>query len=80
MSGLKTLKDLKWAREHSKAYEEYDLKQEAIKFLDENRDVGKFWDWCRLTKGKDYLDNVSPLEYIHWYVEWFFNITEEDRI
>ena len=64
MSKLKTLKELKFARIHAKAYEEYELKQAAIKRLKRNDSSSSFF----MSKERS------------WRTEFmeFFNLTEEE--
>jgi len=76
---LKTLKDLKLIELIGA---DRDVKQiikaEAIKWV-KPYDWGSFWKWCRKVKGFDYENkNIRIAFFIEAWIEYFFNITEED--
>jgi hypothetical protein len=84
MTQLKTLKDMR----HPKLKEEFldrnklvsiiELKEEAIKWTGK-AGWSDFWDWCRKNKGFDYTTKFTPqIKFIEAWIEYFFNLKEED--
>ena len=79
---LKTLKDFtSWAIVGGRAklsITPEELKAEAIRWVKPN-DWSKFWKWCKANKGFDYESkDIQELHFIEAWIEYFFNITEED--
>lgn len=71
---LQAKRETKFTEEH-----EYDLKQEAIKWVNYKIDWSDFWAWCREVKGFDYDDKEKvPLDFIKVWIEYFFHIKKED--